>query len=244
MYCMGKNAAELALRNVRPIQGGAAGDKLKARWDERNNQAISLLVDISNVTQNDDMLLYSDVIQATEHRSEWMTAGRGELISIVRDNDVWVATDLPKGKKALTTKWVFKRKRIRGQPDKYKGRLCVRGFEQLLGVDYWETYAPTAKWVTLRLFLSICACLGLRTRQLDVKTAFIIRRSGGGDLHRVPQGREQTEPFWPPTRRSSKVRRPIFPPEEVSLRTKAGPAQLVYDAEGLYTRARVCPGKE
>jgi hypothetical protein len=31
MYCMGKNAAELALRNVRPIQGGTAGDKFKAK---------------------------------------------------------------------------------------------------------------------------------------------------------------------------------------------------------------------
>jgi hypothetical protein len=45
MHCMGKNAAELALRNARPIQGGAAGDKLKARWDERNDQATALLAE-------------------------------------------------------------------------------------------------------------------------------------------------------------------------------------------------------
>jgi hypothetical protein len=36
-------------------------------------------------------------------------------------------------------KWVFKRKRKRGKPDRFKGRLCVRGFEQQLGMDYWDT---------------------------------------------------------------------------------------------------------
>jgi hypothetical protein len=183
-----------------PLNIGVMGDveRVFSITDFDTEYVYTLSDDISDITQNDDLLLYSDVIRATEHRSEWMTAGRGELISIVRDNDVWVAADLPKGKKALTTKWVFKRKRKRGQPDKYKGRLCVRGFEQLLGVDYWETYAPTAKWVTLRLFLSICACLGLRTRQLDVKTAFLYADLEEEIYIECPKGVNRQNPFGLP----------------------------------------------
>lgn len=51
--------------------------------------------------------------------------------------------------------------------------MCVRGFEQRAGIDFGETYAPTAKWVTRRLFLTICSGLSMFTRQLDVKTAFL-----------------------------------------------------------------------
>ena len=123
---------------------------------------------------NPDMLLFDDVLGAPDgEREKWLAAGRDELISIVRDNDTWIPCDLPAGVKALTTKWVFKRKKERGKPDRYKARLCVRGFEQREGLDYGETYAPTAKWVTLRLFLTICSCLNMFTRQLDVKTAFL-----------------------------------------------------------------------
>ena len=45
MHLMGRNSAEMAIRTPRPIQGGAAGDKAKAKWDERNDQAISLLAE-------------------------------------------------------------------------------------------------------------------------------------------------------------------------------------------------------
>ena len=49
----------------------------------------------------------------------------------------------------------------------------MKGYLQKLGVNYNKTYAPTAKWISLRIFLTICACLNMFTRQLDVKTAFL-----------------------------------------------------------------------
>ena len=115
------------------------------------------LVDTNNTS---DVLLYEDILGAPEgERHKWINAGKEELISIVRDNQTWVPWELPIGAKALMTKWLFKRKRERGKPHRYKARLCVRGFEQREGLDYGETYAPTAKWVTLRLFLTICCCV-------------------------------------------------------------------------------------
>ena len=121
---------------------------------------------------NSDILLYDDVLKSGEVR-EWMKAGREEANSIILENRTWTPAILPRGFKALTTKWIFKKKKKPDGTVRYKARLCVRGFKQRLGVDYSETYAPTAKWVTLRLFLTIAACKKMVTRQLDVKTAFL-----------------------------------------------------------------------
>ena len=180
-----------------PLNIGVMGDVEKVfSITDYDTEYIYTLSNTGNTTN--DTLLYSDVIGATSQREEWMTAAREELISIVRDNDVWEVADLPAGKKALTTKWLFKLKKSRGKPDRYKGRLCVRGFEQQQGVDYWETYAPTAKWVTLRLFLSICACLNLHTRQLDVKTAFLYADLDEEIYIECPKGVNKQNPFGLP----------------------------------------------
>ena len=56
---------------------------------------------------------------------------------------------------------------------KFKARLVVRGFEQQYGVDYKETFAPTATYQSIRLLLALSARMGLRIHQMDVKTAFI-----------------------------------------------------------------------
>ena len=43
-----------------------------------------------------------------------------------------------------------------GKFERYKARLVVRGYTQVRGEDYHETYAPVAMAVTLRLFLLLC----------------------------------------------------------------------------------------
>ena len=94
-------------------------------------------------------------------------------MSLVVENDVFESCELPPGCIALETKWVFKRKQNPDKTWKYKARLVVKGFQQRGGIDYNATYAPTAKWSSLRIFITICICLRLKTKQLDVKTAFL-----------------------------------------------------------------------
>ena len=81
---------------------------------------------------------------------------------------------LPPGKSAITSKWVYRLKRdATGHPAKYKARLVARGFLQKEGVDYSETFAPVAKFTSIRILLSMAAVQDYEIHQMDVKTAFL-----------------------------------------------------------------------
>jgi len=76
-------------------------------------------------------------------------------------NNTWVFSDLPPGKNPIGCKWVYKIKyKSDGTLDKYKARLVAKGFSQRQGIDYEETFAPTAKMSTIRLVLAMATQFG------------------------------------------------------------------------------------
>ncbi|KAJ9538497.1 LOW QUALITY PROTEIN: hypothetical protein OSB04_031230 [Centaurea solstitialis] len=81
--------------------------------------------------------------------------------------------DLPKGKKDVDSKWVYKIKfRSNNEVQRYKARLVAKGFTQIVRVDYHDTFAPVAKLVTLRTLLVVAVKRGWDIQQLDVNNAF------------------------------------------------------------------------
>ncbi|XP_010418899.1 PREDICTED: uncharacterized protein LOC104704525 [Camelina sativa] len=89
-------------------------------------------------------------------------------------NHTWDETDLPKGKKAVTSKWIFTIKyRCDGEIERYKARLVARGFTQTYGEDYKDMFAPVAKLHTVRVVLSLAVNLKWELWQMDVKNAFL-----------------------------------------------------------------------
>jgi hypothetical protein len=56
--------------------------------------------------------------------------------------------------------------------ERFKARLVARGFSQVLGKDYNETFAPTVRLDTLRIFLAIVAKEDLECSHFDIKNAF------------------------------------------------------------------------
>lgn len=129
-------------------------------------------------------------IYTRNDKDDWKQAVQEEIKSL-DENDTWDIVDLPPGKRAISSKWVFRIKRdTNGDIERYKARLVVKGCAQKQGFDYEETYAPVARLSTLRTLLSVINQEDLHTRQLDVKNAFL-----HGELHeeiymKIPSGFE------------------------------------------------------
>ena len=105
--------------------------------------------------------------------SKWQKAMDAEIKSIEK-NDTWELTDLPKGRKTIGVKWVFKTKlNEKGEVDKHKARLVAKGYKQKYGIDYTEVFAPVARQDTIRLVISLAAQNSWPIFQLDVKSAFL-----------------------------------------------------------------------
>ena len=86
----------------------------------------------------------------------------------------WELAALPKDLKSVGCKWVFRTKRdALGQVVRYKARLVAKGYSQVEDVDFNETFAPVAKFTTIRCLLAIGAALDLEMHQMDVKTTFL-----------------------------------------------------------------------
>ncbi|GJS16996.1 putative ribonuclease H-like domain-containing protein [Tanacetum coccineum] len=82
--------------------------------------------------------------------------------------------DLPKGKKAIGTKWVFRNKKDqRGIMVRNKARLVAQGHRQEEGIDYDEVFAPVARIEAIRLFLAYASYMDFTVYQMDVKSAFL-----------------------------------------------------------------------
>jgi hypothetical protein len=98
---------------------------------------------------------------------------------------------LPPGKKAITTKWVYKTKpSLNGAPPRLKARLVARGFEQRFGIDFKETFAPVVKWSTICALTAYAAQLNHEIHHLDVKTAFLYGLIKEEVFMQQPQGYE------------------------------------------------------
>ena len=92
-------------------------------------------------------------------------------------NGTWDMVRLPKEKKVIRCKWVFKKKE--GTPGvenaRYKVRLVAKGYNQILGVDFIDVFSPVVKHSSIRALLGIVAFHDYELEQLDVKTAFLHR---------------------------------------------------------------------
>ena len=104
---------------------------------------------------------------------KWRKAMDAE-IQAIKKNNTWELVALPKGMKKIRVKWVFKTKlNEKGEVDKHKARLVVKGYAQRQGIDYSEVFSPVARWDTIRMLLSLAALRGWEVFQLDVKSAFL-----------------------------------------------------------------------
>lgn len=124
---------------------------------------------------------------------KWENAMKVEMEALVKNN-TWELVELQKGVKSVGCRWVFTVKyKSDGSIERYKARLIAKGYTQMYGIDYLETFAPVAKMSTMRVLLSSAVNFRWNLQQFDVKNAFL-----HGDLEEevymeVPRGFESKE---------------------------------------------------
>ena len=107
------------------------------------------------------------------HQERWLQAMPDELHSL-SEHGVSELCELPAGYVPLPAKSVLKIKRgAKGEIERFKATYVAKGFEQVYGVDFFETWAPFGRYATLRALLSICVVWDLETKHVDRKCAFL-----------------------------------------------------------------------
>jgi transposase InsO family protein len=105
--------------------------------------------------------------------TKWQQAMESEFRSLI-NNETWEMVPRPTERTVIQNKWVFKLKR---KPDgtiaKYKARLVARGFTQIQGIDYEETYAPVISFSALRTLIALAVSNRLEIEQIDIETAYL-----------------------------------------------------------------------
>lgn len=89
-------------------------------------------------------------------------------------NQTWVLVDAPSNVKPIGCKWVYK---IKNRPDgfmeHYKVQLVAKGYAQIEGIDYFETFYPVVKMATNRVILALASINHWHVQQLDVNNTFL-----------------------------------------------------------------------
>ncbi|GJU33627.1 putative ribonuclease H-like domain-containing protein [Tanacetum coccineum] len=149
-----KNVVQGDLNNLETTINQAEKNK-----SQRLSELLICLFSLSTRTQKGD--------------SSWIEAMQEELLQF-KLQKVWTLVDLPKGKRAIGTKWVYRNKKDeRGIIVRNKARLVAQGYTQEEGIDYDEVFAPVARIEAIRLFLAYASFMGFIVYQMDVKSAFL-----------------------------------------------------------------------
>jgi len=114
---------------------------------------------------------YKEAIESTKSE-QWKSAMREEMNSL-KINDTFTLVDLPEGRNAVGGRWVYTIKENSNGSQTYKARFVAKGYSQVEGVDYKETFAPTANLTSMRVLMQEAAQYDLILHQMDVKTAYL-----------------------------------------------------------------------
>ncbi|GJU01606.1 putative ribonuclease H-like domain-containing protein [Tanacetum coccineum] len=186
-----KNAFTLPLiLNVTPMDdtgifGNAYDDEDVGADADLNNLETTMNVSHIPSTRIDKDRPKDQIIRdfnlATQTRRMTKISNKHVMIEIMQEEllqfqlqKVWTLVNLPNGKRAIGTKWVFRNKKDeRGILVRNKARLVAQGYTQEEGIDYDEVFAPVARIEAIRLFLAYASFMGFIVYQMNVKSAFL-----------------------------------------------------------------------
>ena len=76
-------------------------------------------------------------------------------------NDVWEVVPRPQDRSVVGSRWIYKIKYAAdGSIEKFKARFVAKGYAQKEGIDYEETFAPVARYTSIRSIISLAVQMG------------------------------------------------------------------------------------
>lgn len=102
----------------------------------------------------------------------WQKAMDSELISLC-ENSAFTSVPQPKDKSIVGGRWVYKIKRNADNEPYYKARYVAKGYSQIPGIDFQDTFSPTAKIASVRTLAQVAVENNMVVHQMDVKTAYL-----------------------------------------------------------------------
>ena len=131
----------------------------------------------------------------SKYWNEWLAAMQEELASLKAKGVYQPVRTLPTSRRAVQHKWVLHIKRDKSNAiSRFKARLVAKGFTQIPGQDFNYTFAPVARWDSIRTVLSLATIHDYELRQLDVKTAYLNGPLDEEIYMHAPPGSDT--PYW------------------------------------------------
>lgn len=161
------------------VTGEASGNTNSANNTPEQAQAArnvdteyEFIYDKENDNDEAEPKTYEEAISGP-HSQEWIKAIQQELKSL-HEHNTWDLEPVPRNKKTISCKWIFKIKTMAdGKSKRFKARLVAQGFSQKYGTDYDEVFAPVVMITTVRTFLCVAGERNYFVRQVDIKTAYL-----------------------------------------------------------------------
>jgi hypothetical protein len=107
------------------------------------------------------------------NKDEFWNKAMDEELDQIEKNDTWELVPRPKNKNVIDTKWVFRKLNEDGQVTRNKARLVCKGYAQIEGIEFEETFAPVARMEAIHLLLAYACSKNVKVYQMDVKLAFL-----------------------------------------------------------------------
>jgi hypothetical protein len=107
-------------------------------------------------------------------KDEFWNKAMDEELDQIEKHDTWELVPRPNNKNVIGKKWVFRNKLNEyGQVTRNKARLISKGYAQIEGIDFEETFNQVARMEAIRLLLSYACSKNVKVYQMDVKSSFL-----------------------------------------------------------------------
>ena len=172
------NASSIEVENNSTHQSPRYPSRARSKPGYLNEYVTSKVVDdVAEYTvdycyrMSDIPACYSQAIQSPE-ANEWHKAMDDEIIAL-RENDTFELVPPPEDRNIVGGRWVYTVKTGPKKAETFKARYVAKGYSQVSGSDYHETFSPTARMSSIRVLLQHAVQNDMLVHQMDVKTAYL-----------------------------------------------------------------------